>query len=132
LRFAPAGYDTRLVDALRKLTGANPGNDWAAWMLWQEAHPEIGVLPGFARLQARVYDLIDPNFQLFLSGEVKHEIRLEEITWGGVIKDGIPALTNPALDLRHGSILSEGRRPRVRCRHQWGCTRLSTADYGLA
>jgi hypothetical protein len=45
LRFTPAGYDTRLVDALRKLTGANPGNDWAAWMLWQEAHPEIGVLP---------------------------------------------------------------------------------------
>jgi hypothetical protein len=28
---------------------------------------------------------------------VKHEIRLEEITWGGVIKDGIPALTNPRL-----------------------------------
>jgi hypothetical protein len=97
LRFAATGYDTRLVNALRKLTGANPGNDWANWMLWQEAHPEIGVLPGFARLQARVYDLIDPNFQLFLSGEVKHEIRLEEITWGGVIKDGIPALTNPRL-----------------------------------
>lgn len=97
LRFAAGEYDTRLVNALRKLTGANPGNDWAAWMLWQEAHPEIGVLPGFARLQARVYDLIDPNFQVFLSGEVKHEIRLEEIAWGGVIKDGIPALTNPRL-----------------------------------
>jgi len=97
LRFAPSEYDTRLVNALRKLTGANPGNDWTAWMLWQEAHPEIGVLPGFARLQARVYDLIDSNFQVFLSSEVKHEIRLEEITWGGVIKDGIPALTNPSL-----------------------------------
>jgi hypothetical protein len=97
LRFAPSDYDTRLVTALRKLTGANPGNDWAAWMRWQEAHPEIGVLPGFAKLQAHVYDLIDPNFQVFLSGEVKHEIRLEEIAWGGVIKDGIPALTNPRL-----------------------------------
>jgi hypothetical protein len=97
LRFAATGHDTRLVNALQRLTGADPGNDWAAWMLWQEAHPEIGVLPGFARLQTRVYDLIDPNFQLFLSGEVKHEIRLEEITWGGVIKDGIPALTNPRL-----------------------------------
>jgi hypothetical protein len=97
LRFAASEYDTRLVNALRKLTGAKPGNDWAAWMLWQEAHQGIGVLPGFAKLQARVYDLIDPNFQLFLSGEVQHEIRLEEITWGGVIKDGIPALTNPRL-----------------------------------
>lgn len=97
LRFAPSAYDTGLVNALQKLTGATPGNDWAAWMRWQEAHPEIGVLPGFAKLQARVYDLIDPNFQVFLPGEVKHEIRLEEITWGGVIKDGIPALTNPRL-----------------------------------
>lgn len=83
LRFAPSEYDTRLVNALRKLTGASPGNDWAAWMRWQEAHPEIGVLPGFAKLQARVYDLIDPNFQVFLPGEVKHEIRLEEIAWAG-------------------------------------------------
>ena len=41
LRFAAGEYETRLVSALRKLTGANPGNDWAAWMLWQEAHPEI-------------------------------------------------------------------------------------------
>ena len=55
------------------------------------------MIPGFAKLQARVFDLIDPNFQIFLSGSGKHEIRLEEITWGGVQKDGIPALTNPPL-----------------------------------
>jgi hypothetical protein len=83
--------------ALEKLTGARPGTDWGAWMRWQEAHPEVGVVAGFARLQARIYDLIDPNFQVFLSGNAKHEIRLEEIAWGGVIKDGIPALTNPRL-----------------------------------
>jgi len=97
LRFAHSGFDTRLVRALERLTGTSPGNDWGDWMRWQEAHPEIGVLPGFARLQARIYDLIDPNFQVFLSGNVRHEIRLEEIAWGGVIKDGIPALTNPRL-----------------------------------
>jgi hypothetical protein len=97
LRFAPSEYDAKLVKALATLTGASPGSDWADWMRWQEAHPEIGVMPGFAKLQARVYDLIDPNFQVFLPGEVKHEIRLEEIAWGGVVKDGIPALTNPHL-----------------------------------
>jgi len=97
LRFAHSGFDTRLVTALEKLTGASPGSNWGDWMRWQEAHPQIGVLPGFGRLQARVYDLIDPNFQVFLSGDVRHEIRLEEIAWGGVIKDGIPALTNPRL-----------------------------------
>ena len=34
---------------------------------------------------------------MFLSGSEQHSIRLEEIVWGGVVKDGIPALTNPAL-----------------------------------
>jgi len=97
LRFAASEYDKKLVKALATLTGASPGNDWADWMRWQEAHPEIGVIPGFPKLQARVYDLIDPNFQVFLPGDAKHEIRLEEIAWGGVIKDGIPALTNPRL-----------------------------------
>ena len=56
-------YDAKLVKALATLTGASPGSDWADWMRWQEAHP--GVIPGFAKLQARVYDLIDPNFQVF-------------------------------------------------------------------
>ena len=32
---------------------------------------------------------------MFLYPGVQHEIRLEEIAWGGVLKDGIPALTNP-------------------------------------
>ena len=97
LRFAPREYGRRIVQALETLTGGKPGNAWADWMRWQERHPETGVLPGFAKLQARVYDLIDPNFQLFLSGDVRHDIRLEEIAWGGVAKDGIPALTNPLL-----------------------------------
>ncbi len=40
--------------------------------------------------------VIDPEFRRFLYPGVAHEIRLEEILWGGVPKDGIPALTNPA------------------------------------
>jgi hypothetical protein len=97
MRFAPHEYRTTIVKGLGKLTGAKPGDDWADWMRWQEAHPETGTMPGFAKLHARVHDLIDPNFQLFLRPDGKHEIRLEEILWGGVVKDGIPALTNPRL-----------------------------------
>jgi hypothetical protein len=41
--------------------------------------------------------VIDPEFRRFLYPGVAHAIRLEEILWGGVPKDGIPALTNPAL-----------------------------------
>jgi len=69
---------------------------WNRGMLWQEAHPEIPALPGYDRFKAESMALIDPHFRDFLAPGVKHEIRLEEIAWGGVLKDGIPALINPA------------------------------------
>ncbi len=97
LRFSGGNSSAALRAALQKLTGEDAGEEWDDWMRWQEAHPETGTIPGFARLQARIFQLIDPNFEEFLSGGQKHDIRLEEITWGGVIKDGIPALTNPKL-----------------------------------
>lgn len=81
--------------ALAKLTGEAPGKNWGAWMLWQQAHPEIMPFDGFDIFKADLMAALDPNFREFLQAGVKHEIRLEEITWGGVIKDGIPALTNP-------------------------------------
>jgi hypothetical protein len=43
-----------------------------------------------------VMAVIDPDFRRFLKPEIEREIRLEEVVWGGVQKDGIPALTNPA------------------------------------
>lgn len=96
LRFAPSDESSQIVSALEKLTGARPGKDWNDWMVWQEQN-DVGTIDGFARLQSRVFELIDPEFRLFLDGDKKHEIRLEEIVWGGVRKDGIPALTNPKL-----------------------------------
>jgi hypothetical protein len=39
--------------------------------------------------------LVDPEQVLFLYEGVESRIRLEEIVWGGVAKDGIPDLTNP-------------------------------------
>ena len=95
LRYSNA--PARIVRALEKVTGASPGGGWDDWMKWQEAHPETGAAPGFAKLQSNVFQLIDPNFAQFLGGRETHSIRLEEIVWGGVVKDGIPALTNPQL-----------------------------------
>jgi hypothetical protein len=80
---------------LAGLTGETPGKSWTDWMLWQEAHPEIKPFQGFDAFKADVLAVIDPDFRLFLKPGVEHEIRLEEIAWGGVPKDGIPALTNP-------------------------------------
>lgn len=86
-----------LQRALVSLTGDRPGFEWHEWMLWQEAHTEIVPFEGFDAFKADLYAVIDPNFRLFLSRGIAHDIRIEEITWGGVIKDGIPALVNPKL-----------------------------------
>ena len=95
LRFQRPG--DAIIDTLEKITGASPGTQWHDWMLWQQAHPEIEPYDGFDAFKADVMASIDPNFRLFLGPGVAHEIRLEEIVWGGVVKDGIPALVNPRL-----------------------------------
>ena len=89
--------DRAIVLTLEALTGARPGDQWHEWVLWQEAHPEIEPFEDFDAFKADIMALIDPDFRLFLRRGVKHEIRLEEIVWGGVVKDGIPALINPTL-----------------------------------
>lgn len=87
--------DGRLLRALQRLARARIGRDWKAWTEWQEIHSEIRPFDGFDAFKADVLAGIDPNFRDFVYRGVKHEIRLEEIVWGGVTKDGIPALTNP-------------------------------------
>ena len=86
-----------IVGALEALAGESAGDTWHQWMLWQEKHAEVKPFAGFAGFKAALYARIDPAFSVFLHAGVKHEIRLEEIAWGGVVKDGIPALTNPKL-----------------------------------
>lgn len=87
--------DGRLLRALQRLSRARIGRDWKAWTEWQEERPQIRPFAGFDAFKADVLAGIDPNFRGFLYRGVKHEIRLEEIVWGGVVVDGIPALTNP-------------------------------------
>ena len=89
--------DRAVQRTLEQITGASPGEDWHDWMLWQQAHPEIKPFAGFDAFKADALAIVDENFRLFLQAGVAHEIRLEEITWGGVVKDGIPALVNPTL-----------------------------------
>jgi hypothetical protein len=80
---------------LNTLAKTRIGTNWNEWMLWQQAHPEIVPFAGYDAFKTDVMALIDPNFRLFLQPGVEHEIRLEEVVWGGVRKDGIPALINP-------------------------------------
>ena len=94
LRFVADG-EGHILKTLQTLAKAEIGRDWHDWMLWQEEHTEVAVFEGFDAFKADVMAWLDPNFRKFLYRGMKHEIRLEEIAWGGVMKDGIPALTNP-------------------------------------
>lgn len=87
----------RIAEVLEQITGEKFGTDWNEWMLWQERNPDIKPFDGFERIHAEVHDRIDGKFRLFLGDDKNFKIRVEEITWGGVVKDGIPALTNPEL-----------------------------------
>jgi hypothetical protein len=89
--------DGAIDQTLSVLTGERPGKSWPEWMLWQQAHPEILPFAGFDAFKADTMAVIDPDFRLFLQPGVAHEVRLEEIVWGGVKKDGIPALVDPKL-----------------------------------
>lgn len=75
----------------------DPPQGWFEWVLWREQTTDVPAHDSFPDFQRRLFATIDPRFLDFLPEGVDHEIRLEEIAWGGVSVDGIPALTNPDL-----------------------------------
>ena len=100
LRFTRGQRDA-IEATLQSITGAQPGAGWFDWMLWQEANPQITPHPSFVDFKRTMFLRIDPNFDVFMQPRYiqpdRMRIRLEEITWGGVRKDGIPSLDNPDL-----------------------------------
>lgn len=93
--------DAQIQNALRSLTGTDRPDEWFAWMLWQEAHPEVIPHPSYADFMRDLHLRIDPNFDVFFKPEYMRRdrmgIRIEEIAWGGVVKDGIPSLDRPTM-----------------------------------
>ena len=68
-------------------------NAWYEW-LWSA---ERAVHPDYAEFKALLYEPIDPRFREYFQRRPKSIIRLDEIRWGGVRRDGIPPLKNPAM-----------------------------------
>ena len=96
LRWLPEHRD--VLEARREaLTGAHVGPYWFDWMVWQQDHPDFPRYPGYAGFLADLLARIDPQFRRFVYDGIAHDIRMEEIAWGGVLVDGIPALDNPRM-----------------------------------
>lgn len=84
------------IDALETLSGQNFGGDWAAWVEWYGAE-ELTPPPGFTGWKGQLLGQIDPGFADFLQDDFSTTVRTEEILWGGVMVDGIPALDNATM-----------------------------------
>ena len=80
---------------LQKITGETDSKSWFDWMLWQQGHTDIKPHDSFLDFKSMVFYSIDKNFSRFFRPDVQFDIRPEEIVWGGVRVDGIPALDNP-------------------------------------
>jgi len=90
-------------EALEKLTEdtaeSEPGQpEWVAWVNWLGEHPEVETPMGYKQWKGDLFTwLVDPRVGSFLQGEGESNIPLEQVVWGGVVRDGIPDLQQPPI-----------------------------------
>jgi len=98
LRFSP--NRDQISAAISALTKSKIRN-WKEGMLWQQTHPEVIPHASYREIKLALLRVIDPEFMRFLGDDLSKRdrlnIRLEEVTWGGVKVDGIPSLDDPNL-----------------------------------
>ena len=97
LPFLPPGRAQRAVVAQLIEVSARGSdeniNGWYEW-LWSI---DPGTYPAYAEFKASLYSQIDPRFREYFENNPKAIIRLDEIRWGGVRRDGIPPLRRPKM-----------------------------------
>ena len=86
----------RMVALIEKASGRPFDGDINAWYEWLWSAPRA-VHPDYAEFKASLYAPIDARFREYFVGRPKSLIRLDEVRWGGVRRDGIPPLKNPRM-----------------------------------
>ena len=98
-RLTLASYLVRIRDRLPREEPAiiPPGQEaWDWWQEWLAQNPDVSAPPGFDEWKGTLFSLvIDPAMGAFFYENVPTTIRVEEIVWGGVRRDGIPDLRFP-------------------------------------
>ncbi len=86
----------RIIFVLERRTGQKLGRDFEGWWEWVwRTNP--GTHPEYAAFKAELYEMIDPSFVDYFDQYPVANIRLDEIRWGGVSRDGIPPLDHPKM-----------------------------------
>ncbi|MEM9253655.1 MAG: DUF3179 domain-containing protein [Planctomycetota bacterium] len=96
-RFTPSqSLRDRVIAPVARRLGTTPADrldkHWrAVWAREFEPHPD------YAEFKATLYRRLDPSFERYFDDSPTHTIRLDEIRWGGVRRDGIPPLVDPEM-----------------------------------
>jgi hypothetical protein len=96
LYFAPPRAHSRILGVLEHQTGQPFGADLDRWYEWIW-RTDPGSHPEYAEFKAILYAAIDHRFRSYFDDRPKTAIRLDEIRWGGVMRDGIPPLDHPTM-----------------------------------
>ena len=84
---------------------------WSWWVEWLADNPQVKAPEGYDGWKGKLFGFIDPPMGEFIYLGVPTNIRLEEIVWGGVRRDGIPDLRfPPAISPEDARYLDPGDR----------------------
>ena len=96
LRFLGGVSGDAMIAVLEELTGQAYGGAWNQWMEWLGQNASDYTPPDdYPDWKVALYSMIHPRFANFLRDGETARIDLAEVTWGGVVPDGIPDLRNP-------------------------------------
>lgn len=104
LRFQPSREEiTEVSQTLQSLANFKPSqieDIWGQWTIWLGENTSLQPPPGYTAWKGELHALlVDKRFKEFLyeGATVAEGTRVEEVVWGGVRVDGIPALVNPKM-----------------------------------
>jgi hypothetical protein len=110
LFFLPKASRAEAVSALEALTGERAGERYHDWVELVARRPELRPREGYAEWKGELFARIDPRYREVLL-QAPARIRLEEVVWGGVPLEGIPALDLPrAVPADQARYLEDGER----------------------
>jgi hypothetical protein len=114
LFFLPKARRAEAIAALEALAGERAGDRYHDWVELVARRPDLRPREGYADWKGELFARIDPRYREVLRGHPEGappRIRLEEVVWGGVPLEGIPALDRPrAVPADQAGYLENGER----------------------
>jgi len=94
--FLPKNQRAEALAALATLTGEKRSDRYHDWVEVVGRRADLAPKDGYLAYKAELFARIDPRYKAILYAGAPARIRPEEIVFGGVPPEGIPALERPA------------------------------------